>query len=165
MNNFFTRLSMMLFCITCLASCTVYKDPVSYSYVDINTGVKVGRDLDISVGQPNVPSGSKITADNLSKLKNAMNDDEQTDVVKPVAAAASVQKVEMCARLIPPKHGPLPRLTEAQMEEMAKLSPDRFNSALLTMMKKMYQYSKIEQAQDAEAYRKHVATCRMVVVQ
>lgn len=162
MNNFITRLTMMLFCITCLASCTVYKDPVSYSYVDINTGVKAGRDVDLNIGAPNP---TKVAADNLSKLKNAMSDDEQPEVAKPVASAASGQKVELCARLIPPKHGPLPRLTEAQMEEMSKLSPDRFNSALLTLMKKMYQYSKIEQAQDAEAYKKHAATCRMVVVQ
>lgn len=159
MKTLITRLGTGVLLIVCLSSCTVVKDPISYSYVDINTGVRAGRDVDYRV---EVPGNPKATADNLSRIKGALGDDE---VVTAAPVAASGPKVEVCAKYVSPNLAPLPRLTEAQMTELAKLPPDRFSEALLVHMKSMYRYSKAVQAANAEALKKHLSTCRQAVVQ
>lgn len=162
MNKSITRLIVGLIYTMCLASCTVYKDPVSYSYVDINTGIKIGGNVDVRTEMVNP---AKPNSDNLTRLKNALNED---DVEPPKAASApvvSAPKVEVCSRFVSPNIGPLPRMTEQQMEALSKLPTDKFNEALLTHMKSMYRYSKAARAGFAEAVKAHATTCRMVVIQ
>lgn len=144
----------------CLSSCTVVQVPPALTYVDVNTGIKAGHDIDIKADNPVAQAAMK---ENLSRIKNALGD-EDSDVAKP-GSAASAPKIEVCARYVAPTLPPLPKLTEKQMEEMAKLSTERFNEALLIHMKKMYQYGKVVQATNAEALKKHLSTCRQAAVQ
>ena len=160
MNKLITRLGTGFLCLLCLSSCTVVKDPLSVSYVDINTGIKAGGNIDIRVENPNAP---KAQASQLDRIKSALGDEEAT--VPPPPVAASAPKIEVCSKFIPPNLAPLPRLTERQMEDMAKLPPDRFNEALLIHMKTMYRYGKAVQTANAEALKRHLATCRQAVVQ
>lgn len=161
MNKLITRLGAGALLIVCLSSCTVFKAPVSVSYVDINTGVKAGGNVDIKVEHPNDP---KATAERLNRIKGALGDDDVASVA-PAASAPAGPKIEVCSRFVPPPYPPLPKLTEAQMAEMAKLPVDRFNEALLVQMKAMYRYSKAVQALHDTAFKKHLATCRQAVVQ
>ena len=162
MKMLFIRLAAGFLYLGCLSSCTVYKDPVTVSYVDINTGIKVGHDLTITSSTAASAPSPDIQR-NIDAIKKIYS-----DTPPPVpAAAASVPgvKVELCDRYRAPLFPANPKPTEKQMEEIAKLPSNKFNEALLEQMKGMYQYSKTVITLSDTALKRHIATCRMVVVQ
>jgi len=136
---------------------------VNYSYVDINTGVKAGRDVDIKIENPQQQNPQDVA----ERLKKAMDGDDAPVVVPPVVAASAPKPVpiEVCNRYIPAKPIAIPKMSERQIEEASKATLEKYNEILLTQIQLMYQHSRKVQSAQAEALNNHLKTCRTVVVQ
>lgn len=155
MKKFLSWLTMGSFVMVCLMSCTVVKDPVSVSYVDINTGIKAGRDIDIKVENP----PPAVRQDAVKRLSEAMG------VEPPQAASAPSVKMELCERYKTPTLPPIPKMTPKQMEELSKASSAAYNDMLLEQIERVYRYAKQVEAEHAKAIALHKKSCRVVNVQ
>lgn len=140
----------------CLSSCTVVKDPVSVSYVDINTGIRAGRDVDIKLGND---EKQKEIATRLSKAMEL-----EPPTTAPSAPTPTI-KAEMCAKYIPPNLPPIPKMTAKQVEEISKSTGEQYSEALLIQIERVYKYAKLAQDANAKALEQHKKSCRMVTVQ
>lgn len=155
MKKFLLWLTMGSFVMVCLASCTVVKDPVTVSYVDINTGVKAGRDVDIRMENPHAPR-----VDVAKRLADVM------EIETPaVAASAPGVKMELCERYKAPALPPIPKMTAQQVQDISKSTPDQYNEALLIQIERVYRYAKQVEQAHAKAVELHKKSCRIVTVQ
>lgn len=154
MKKFLLRLTMGSFVMVCLMSCTVVKDPVSVSYVDINTGIRAGHDLDIKIENPQTQR-----QDVAKRLADAMG------IEPPQAASTPSVKMELCERYKAPALPPIPKMTPKQMEELSRASGDAYNEMLLVQIERVYKYAKAVEAEHAKAAALHKKSCRIVTVQ
>lgn len=156
----FLKLWLLLLVTALTSSCTVYKEPVSHTHIDINTGIRAGGNIDIRL-----PPTVAVANDNAEKLRRAMSDTEEppkvtesiTNTVKPVT-------IEVCNRFTPPVQAPVPKMSDKQIDEASKASNEKYTELLLLQIRKMYVHSRNAQAANAEAMEKHLKTCRMITL-
>lgn len=146
-------------CAACLGSCAVYKDPVNISYVDINTGIKAGHDLTITL--PAAASSVLTENQRAAMIRKAM------EVPEPASEAASSvgRRVELCAKYIPPKLSDIPKPTSAEIAAISKAPSEKQFESMLVLLARMYQYSKDAKDAHAVALKNQLASCHMVTVQ